>query len=303
MLSKVITGSVLTLLSCSLLNAAPYDAQAQKDRAAMIKYMQAKFKSIKTAKEFFPYTPESELKNNFIWDFPFQDFGLGNAGYVKSVKAQFENFMMLPPFYDAIDKGKKLYHEKFTNGNSFATCFPDPAIVNLYPKFDDKTDRVVTLSQAIDNCLTKNGESPWKLTGMKMAYLESYLANKTTEAGKKFDIKIQSAAAAQAYRRGKIEFYSQRGYLDLSCATCHVAGAGMRTKADYHSPLLGMVAGFPVYRLKWGHVGTLEKRLVGCNKNQGEVPHKPNSRWMADLEYFITYMSNGIKVSAPSVRK
>jgi len=251
MLSKVITGSVLTLLSCSLLSAAPYNAQAKKDRAAMIKYMEAKFKSVKTAAEFFPYT----------------------------------------------------YYKKFANGNSFATCFPNPAITNLYPKFDDKTDRVVTLSGAIDNCLMKNSESPWKMTGMKMAYLESYLASKTTAAGKKFDIKIQSAAAAQAYRRGKIEFYSQRGYLDLSCATCHVLGAGKRTKADYHSPLLGMVAGFPVYRLKWGHVGTLEKRLVGCNKNQGEVPHKPNSQWMGDLEYFMTYMSNGIKVNAPSVRK
>ena len=303
MLSKVITGSVLTLLSCSLLSAAPYNAQAKKDRAAMIKYMEAKFKSPKTAAKFFPYTPKNELEHNFIWGFPFQEFGLGDAGYVKSVRAQFDNFMMLPPFYNAVDNGEALYHKKFANGNSFATCFPNPAITNLYPKFDDKTNRVVTLSEAVNNCLIKNSESPWKMTGMKMAYLESYLASKTTAAGKKFDIKIQSAAAAKAYRRGKIEFYSQRGYLDLSCATCHVLGAGKRTKADYHSPLLGMIAGFPVYRLKWGHVGTLEKRLVGCNKNQGEVPHKPNSKWMGDLEYFMAYMSNGIKVNAPSVRK
>lgn len=303
MLSKIITGSVLTLLSCSLLSAAPYDSQAQKDRAALVKYMEAKFHSIKTAGEFFPNTPKHELETNFIWDFPFQNFGLGDAAYAKSVRAQYENFMMLPPFYNAIEKGDKLYHKKFANGNSFATCFPNPAITNLYPKFDNKTDRVVTLSAAINNCLVQNGESPWKMTGMKMAYLESYLASKTTAAGKKFDIKIQSAAAEAAYERGKIEFYSQRGYLDMSCATCHVLGAGMRTKADYQSPILGAVAGFPVYRLKWGHVGTLEKRLVGCNKNQGELPHKPNSVWMADLEYFITYMSNGIKVNAPSVRK
>ncbi len=303
MLSKVLTGSILLGLSCSLLNAASYDTQAKKDRVALVKYMEAKFKSPKGNTKFFPYSTNFELHKDFMYNFPFQQFGLGVYGFVKSARMQYENFIMLPPFDDAISQGDSLYNKKFTDGNSFKTCFPNPAITNIYPKFNDKTDKVITLSMAVNSCLIQNQEMPWSMTGMKMARLESYLASKTTSAGKKFDIKIQSAAAAKAYAKGKEEYYSQRGYLFLSCATCHVQGAGKRTKADYLTPAVGDVVPFPVYRMAWEHVGTIEKRILGCNKNQGERPHKANSQWIGNLEYFLTYMSNGLKVNAPDVRK
>lgn len=303
MLSKVLTGSVLIGLTCGVLNAANYNAQAEHDRVALVKYMEAKFKSPKNNAEFFPYSTKFELTKDFDYNIPFQQFALGVYGYVKSARQQYENFIMLPPFDDAISAGETLYKKKFPNGKSFASCFPNPAITNGYPKFDDKTGKVVTLSMAVNQCLTENLVTPWSMGGMKMARLESYLAHKTTEAGKKFDVKIQSAAAAKAYEKGKEEYYSQRGYLDMSCATCHVQGAGKRVRADYLTPLLGDAVPFPVYRLTWGHVGTIEKRIMGCNKDQGEKPHKPDSQWMGNLLYFLTYMSNGLKVNAPDVRK
>jgi len=72
---------------------------------------------------------------------------------------------------------------------------------------------------------------------------------------------------------------------------------------EYLSPLLGQTTHFPVYRLKWQGLGTMERRIVGCERNQGEKPHKPNSKWMRELIYFMSYMSNGLPIDGPDVRK
>jgi len=99
---------------------------------------------------------------------------------------------------------------------------------------------------------------PWKKTKGKITDLEAYFANASKEKGKKVHVVIDSKEAAAAYERGKKEYYSQRGYLKLSCATCHVQGAGQRVRNDYLSPLLGHTTHFPVYRLKWQGLGTME---------------------------------------------
>ena len=117
------------------------------------------------------------------------------------------------------------------------------------------------------------------------------------------------ADAEAAYERGKEAYYTQRGYLKLSCATCHVQGTGQRVRNESMSQLLGHTTHFPVFRLKWGKdkvangLGTLERRMTGCNKDQGENPHKAGSKWMKELLYFMAYMSNGMNVDGPDVRK
>eukprot|EP00824_Muranothrix_gubernata_P013165 TRINITY_DN27565_c0_g1_i2.p1 TRINITY_DN27565_c0_g1~~TRINITY_DN27565_c0_g1_i2.p1 ORF type:complete len:284 (+),score=6.22 TRINITY_DN27565_c0_g1_i2:77-853(+) len=217
--------------------------------------------------------------------------------------ASYEEIKEMPPYEDAIDRGAELYEKKFANGNSFAICFPDPAIGGDYPMFDDAKQEVVSLSSAINECLTSNGEKKWGMKKGKMADLEAFIANSTKEAEKKVNIKIESAEAQAAYERGKEYYYSQRGYLKLSCATCHVQGAAQRVRNESLSQLLGHTTHFPVYRLKWQGLGTLERRMEGCVKDQGQNPPKPNSKEMKELLYFMAYMSNGMQVDGPDIRK
>ena len=35
----------------------------------------------------------------------------------------------------------------------------------------------------------------------------------------------------------------------------------------------------------------------------GEAPHKPGSDWSSDVLYFMAYMSNGMDLSGPDVRR
>ncbi len=301
-MNKKVIASML-ISSFALLSAQSFNAQADKDQKALKEYLEKKFSSLKTAAQYFPYSTKEELEKNFKWGIKGADFALGSYAYNKGGKAQRDEMMEMPPFEDNIDAGKELYEKKFKNGKSFKDCFPDPAIRGEYPKFDNKKGEVVTLAKAINNCLVENGEKPWKVTKGKLVDLEAFFANASKEAGKKVHIIIDSKAASEAYERGKKEYYSQRGYLKLSCANCHVQGSGKRVRNEYLSPLYGATTHFPVYRMKWQGLGTLERRIKGCEKNQGENPHKAGGKWQNEMIYFMSYMSNGLPVDGPDVRK
>ncbi len=300
MIGKIVTTSVAVLMGVTVLSAGSFNAQAEKDRQALVKYMEKKFADPeKSRAQFFPYATDEDVKTNLKKGVKFEDFRMGSYAFDKIGRGQYEEINEMPPYEDNIDAGEELYN----NTKGIKKCFPDPAIAGEYPKFDDKKGKVVTLSLAINDCLKAAGQKPWKLTKGKMADLEAYFAAKSKEAGKKVDIKIQSKAAAAAYERGKKYYYSQRGYLKLSCATCHVQGSGNRVRKEVLSPLLGHTTHFPVYRLKWQGLGTLERRIKGCEKNQGENPHKPGSPWMSEMLYFMAYMSNGLPVDGPDIRR
>ncbi len=300
MIGNIIKTSLVVLIGTTVVNAETFNTQAEKDRQALVKYMEAKFANpAKNQAKYFPYATKEELQKNFKSGIKFEDFRMGSYAYDKMGRSQYDEINEMPPYEDNVDAGEELYN----NTKGIKQCFPDPTIAGEYPKFDEKKGKVVTLSVAINNCLKANGQKPWKLTKGKLADLEAYFANKTKEAGKKVHITIPTKAAAEAYERGKKNYYSQRGYLKLSCATCHVQGVGNRVRREVLSPLLGHTTHFPVYRLKWQGLGTLERRIKGCEKNQGENPHKPGSQWMSEMLYFMAYMSNGLPVDGPDIRK
>ncbi len=148
----------------------------------------------------------------------------------------------------------------------------------------------------------KNGEKPLKWAKGKIDSISAYMAY--TSRGNKMDIKVpDDPRALEWYERGKRHFYAKRGQLNLACANCHVDSAGMMIRADKLSPALGHVTHFPVYRSKWGNMGTLHRRYGGCSKRVRAKPFKHQSEEYRALEYFHAYMSNGIEVNGPGARK
>lgn len=313
MLLNLVKSSVVVALVATALSASGhgghthYNAQAEKDRKGLIKYMEDKFADpVKNKYTFFPYSTDDELKNNFISGIKHKEFAEGNYAFSKNGRISYEEIKEMPPYEDFVEKGEELYN----NNAALKACFPDVTIAGDYPYFDEKRKEVVTLTSAINECLTKVGQKKLNEKKGKMAHIQAYFANATKEAEKDVNIKINSAAAAAAYERGKIYYYSQRGYLKLSCATCHVQGAAQRVRNESMSQLLGHTTHFPVYRLKWGAkdknsdgLGTLERRMAGCIKDQGQQPPKTSSNEMKELLYFMAYMSNGMPVDGPDIRK
>ncbi len=214
---------------------------------------------------------------------------------------QIEEF---PPYELAMAEGKELFETPFANGKSYADCFPNGGvgIRQNYPYFDAETGQVKTLELEINECRAANGEAPLKYSKGKMASISAYMA--FTSRGQKLNIVIpDDARAMAAYEDGKEYYYSKRGQLNFSCADCHVANSGMMIRADMLSPALGHPTHFPVYRSKWDDMGTLHRRFGGCNKQVRAVPLPAQSEEYRNLEYFLTYMSNGMEVNGPGARK
>ncbi|MBW7469789.1 sulfur oxidation c-type cytochrome SoxA [Marinobacter sp. F4218] len=254
-------------------------------------------------------TPEEDRKEAVEYfkqmfpDVPYEEYVNGQYALDEDRRSQWESLQDFPPYEFAVAEGKEMFETPFANGKTYASCFENDGIGvrQNYPYFDEKNNEVITLELAINRCREANGEQPLKYKKGNIASISAYMAS--TSQGKKFNIKVQDSAEAQAaYQAGKEFYYSRRGQLNFSCASCHVQNPGNWIRADLLSPALGQPSNFPVHRSKWGELGTLHRRFAGCNRNVRAEPLPAQSTEYRNLEFFLTYMSNGLPVVGPSTR-
>jgi sulfur-oxidizing protein SoxA len=255
-------------------------------------------------------SPEDDLKafrGYFLERFPnvpLEEFANGVYAIDPASREQWEAIEEFPPYEIAIEEGEELFNTPFKNGKTFASCFRNGGIgiKSDYPYFDTASGKVKTLELEINECLEKNGEKPLAYEKGKIASLSAYMSY--TTRGQMIDVKIpHDQRALDAYENGKQFYYARRGQLNMSCAHCHIDNAGNKIRADILSPALGHLSHFPVYRSKWGGLGTAHRRFVGCNKQVRAKAFKPQGDEYRNLEYFLTYMSNGIPWNGPGARK
>jgi sulfur-oxidizing protein SoxA len=49
-------------------------------------------------------------------------------------------------------------------------------------------------------------------------------------------------------------------------------------------------------------MGTISRRFATCDSQIRSVPLEPGSEEYRDLEYFLSYLSNGLPISGPGAR-
>ena len=97
MLSKIVKLSALVALTACAVNAADFNAGAEKDRLAAIKYFETKFADPEKNKDkFFPYSTEEELKNDYAKGLKHHDFNIGTYAFSKDAKSQYEALKEIP---------------------------------------------------------------------------------------------------------------------------------------------------------------------------------------------------------------
>jgi sulfur-oxidizing protein SoxA len=261
-------------------------------------------------------SPQDDLKEfraYYYKKFPgikLQDYADGIYGISKERRGEWESMEEFPPYEPGVEIGKQLF-EKYNVGK----CFKNGGIGirQNYPWFNTKTGEVHTLEADI---MKKNGvDVKAEKIGFKkgkLAAISAYMGY--TSRGKKLNVVIPNDERALAiYNRGKHHFYAKRGQLNMACADCHMYNSGMLARSNLLSPALGHVSHFPVYRKKWesspggnpalAGFGTLQRRYGGCNKQVRAKPFKAQGEEYTALEFFESYMSNGIMVNAPGVRE
>ncbi len=253
-----------------------------------------------------PATEAKAFRTYFVTKFPnvkLEDFVNGPYSLNEDMRRQWKEIEQFPPYEFSLEAGKELFAKPFRNGKTYADCFPKQGIGirQNYPYFDLREGKVVTLELALNRCREANGEAPVSYLGDDMAALTAYMA--FTSRGKPFDIKIpDDARALKAFQNGKRYFYTRRGQLNFSCANCHVQNPGERLRAEILAPALGILNAMPIYRSEWGGMGTISRRLTTCNSQVRSVPLEAQSEEYRDLEYYLSYLSNGLPISGPGAR-
>ncbi len=253
-----------------------------------------------------PAAEAKAFQNFFIKKFPklkYEDFVNGPYSMDEGLHKQWEEKEQFPPYEFAVETGKEMFATPFKNGKTYGDCFANKGVGvrQNYPTFDEKEGKVITLELALNRCREANGEAPYNYMKDEMASLTAYMA--FTSRGQKMDIKIPSdPRALEAYENGKRYFYTRRGQLNFSCATCHVQSPGERIRSEVLAPALGIMNAMPIYRSEWSGMGTTSRRLATCNSQTRAVPLEPQADEYRDVEYFLSYVANGLPISGPGAR-
>lgn len=234
----------------------------------------------------------------------FKDYSDGVYALDQDAREQWEALSDFPPYEDQLAEGETLFNTPFANGKTYASCFKNAGINQRqhYPFFDTQRNTVVTLELAINECRVNNHEKSLNYKKGDLAKISAYMASTSTDSLIKI-ISPSTPQALAAYNEGKQYFYSKRGQLNFSCANCHIQNVARKIRSETLSPALGHISHFPVYRLKWASLGTLHRRFDACNKQVRAQPLKGQSETYRNLEYFLSYMSNGLPINGPASRK
>lgn len=238
-------------------------------------------------------------------DVPFAEFANGIYAIDKDAREQWQEIEVFPPYAFTLDEGQALWEEKFPDGKTYSDCFDvsEHGVRHLYPRFDSHTGEVQTLEMAINRCREGHGQTALEYGGGQLLALTAYMSFVSRGNPIEITVSDEDPSAMAAYEEGKRFYYSKRGQLNFSCSDCHVISAGQYVRADRLSAGLGHPTHFPVYRSKLGEMISLHQRFAGCVRDVRAKPFALQSTEYRNLEYFLTYMSNGLEVNGPGARK
>jgi sulfur-oxidizing protein SoxA len=100
--------------------------------------------------------------------------------------------------------------------------------------------------------------------------------------------------------QGRALWQQRLGQLNLACLHCHDQRAGLRLGGAVIPQ--GHANGYPIYRLEWQALGSLQRRLRGCVVGVRAEPWPPDApEWLA-LEAWLALRAAGMAVETPAVR-
>jgi len=200
--------------------------------------------------------------------------------------------------------GQKLWNSKVgAAAKACADCHQDvrvsmKGVAAQYPAFDRTRGRPVNLEQRINLCRTQQQRAtPLAYESRDLLALTALIARQSR------GVPIETGAAPQLARfiaSGRDLFMQRQGQLNLACSNCHddnwdkrLAGAAITQ---------GHPNGYPLYRLEWQSLGSLQRRLRACLTGIRAQPYDYGAPEMVELELYLMSRARGMSIEAPAVR-
>ena len=188
-------------------------------------------------------------------------------------------------------------------GRSCADCHGDArasmkGVAARHPAFDAARGRPVSVEQRINACRVERQQAPALASeSRELLALSAYVARQS----RGLPIEIATDARTQPFLdAGRALWERRQGQLNLACRNCHDDNWGRR--------LAGSVipqahpTGYPLYRLEWQTLGSLQRRLRNCLVGMRAEPYEYGDPALVDLELYLMWRAGGMLMDAPAVR-
>lgn len=203
-----------------------------------------------------------------------------------------------------VAEGEAQWHQAPVPGvKSCASCHGAdaatlPGVAARYPAFDPRAGRPVNLVQRINDCRTRQqGQPAWAEESRLLLALAAYLGRQA----RGLPLASPDDPRLQSFRdNGRRLFSTPIGQLNFSCAQCHDDNWGKRLAGN---PIpQAHPTGYPIYRLEWQDLGSLQRRLRNCMTGVRAEPYPYGAPELVDLELFLADRARGMMVETPAVR-
>ena len=164
-----------------------------------------------------------------------------------------------------------------------------------YPVAEKK---LINLEQRINLCRTERQKAPaLAYESRDLLALTAYVGRQSRGSPIEVPITEQSRPHLDS---GRAAFRRRQGQLDLSCAQCHDDNWG---KSLAGNPIpQAHPTGYPLYRLEWQGLGSLQRRLRNCMIGVRAEPYAYGALEFVELELYLMWRARGMKLETPAVR-
>ena len=201
-------------------------------------------------------------------------------------------------------EGASLWQRKSgTAGRACADCHGDArtsmkGVAARYPAFDATVGRPVDLEQRINACRVDRQQAPalaWE--SRELLALTAYVGRQS----RGLSIDVASDARARPFvDAGRATFERRQGQLNLSCGQCHDDHWGRQLAGNVIPQ--AHPTGYPIYRLEWQSLGSLQRRLRNCLVGMRAEPYDYGAPELVELELYLMWRARGMPLETPAVR-
>jgi sulfur-oxidizing protein SoxA len=200
--------------------------------------------------------------------------------------------------------GEALWNRKAgSTEKSCADCHDDArhsmkGVAARYPAFDRALGRPVNLEQRINLCRARHQDAtPLTYEKHDLLALTAFVA----EQSRGMAITPDTSREIEPFlAKGRDFFMHRQGQLNLACASCHddnwdkhLAGSAV-TQA--------IPNGYPIYRLEWQSLGSLQRRLRNCITGMRAQNFELGAPELVELELYLMSRARGMPIETPAVR-
>jgi sulfur-oxidizing protein SoxA len=200
--------------------------------------------------------------------------------------------------------GETLWKSKTGDaGKACADCHNDAGasmkgVAARYPAFDQILGRPVNLEQRINLCRARHQRAtPLAYESRELLALTAFIGQDSR------GVAIAGNADPRLepfIEKGRELFMQRQGQLNLGCTNCHDDNWDRRLAGSAITQ--GHPTGYPLYRLEWQSLGSLQRRLRNCIAGIRAQAYDYGAPELVELELYLMSRARGMPVETPAVR-